>query len=195
MAVTPYKVLAEEVAGTEQAFPVEILMSGANSVFAPVAASGPAPANPADNVQTAITNAQGINNTYFVSTTTATTSYTATTFTPDTLTVTPAVGTYAIWYNADAETSGVNAQADFELFVDGVGLGESLRSIQQTTAILGLITLSTSTIQAPVTIVDRYSFNGSQVLTVRYRISPATSGAGGVILGARTLLLMQTGLT
>jgi hypothetical protein len=189
-----YKVLAEEIDGVDLVNPSEVQLSATNTTFAPVTASGPKPANPAIEVQTALVNSQAINNSYFASAT-AQVSTTSTTFQTDTaLSVTPLAGTYAIWLTADSETTGVNCQGDFELFVDSSGLSETIRSIQTTTNILGLITLSTATIQAPIAIVDKYTFNGSQVLSFRYRVAPATSGAGSIQLNARTMLLIQLSL-
>lgn len=188
-----YKFLAAEIDGTEQNYETEVALTGANTVFVPTSATTNRPANPAIEVQTAIANAQGINNTTFVSSTTSF-SNAAAAFTIDpSMTIVPPAGTYIIFFSSACETTGVNVEAYVELFVSGVAIDESLREIRISTAVLGIINLSTNSIAAPCNITTRRSFNGTtDTLTVRTRVA---AGAGNIVLGPRSLVLLQTSLT
>lgn len=189
MAVTIYKVLAEEVAGVDQAYPVEIQMSAANTTFAATAT------NTADNVQDAIVNsAKSFNRLYAESTATITSA--STTLATDTaLTLTPGAGRFAIWYTAQTETAGLSTRGEVELFKNTSGILSSIRQVDSNITGGGIGGLTGLSLACPVSIVAEATFAAGDTLTVQYRCADrGTLALGTYTITQRSLLMLQTGI-
>lgn len=187
MALTPYKVLAEEIGGVDLQLPTEILMSAANTVFVPTAT------NTADNAQDAIVNSSKSLGRIFTSSSTTLTS-SSLTFAVDTaLSTTPGTGRWAIWYNANVNTNGLTAEGEVEFFLNGVGIATSLRQAQVSITGGGIGGLTSLAISCPMVLIHEQLFNATDVLTVRYRCTTLGGlGTGSFTIGVRSLLMIQT---
>lgn len=185
-----YKVLAEEVDNVELNYPTEVLLSATNTQ------STATTLNTATNAQTALENLEKIQQGSEVFETTQKNVTTTTFGEIDTaLTVTPGAGTWTVEYTGDTNMTGVNATGEVQLYIDGVAVPRTLRGNSANTAILGLITLSSSGGRCSLHFKARLTLTASNVLTVRYRINPATAGQGTMQVLARSLLLERVGLT
>lgn len=185
-----YRVLAEQIDAVELNYPEEILMSATNTV------STSTTLNTATNAQTALENLEKIQQGSEISSVTQKNVTTTTFGDIDTdLTVTPGVGTWTIEFSADTNMTGVNATGEVQLYIDGVAVPRTLRGNSANTAILGLITLSSSGGRCTLQFKIRAALTSTNILTVRYRINPATAGQGTMQVLARSLLLERVGLT
>jgi len=111
------------------------------------------------------------------------TPYSLTTGTADTritgMTVTPAQGEYAIWYQGSIEIVGNNTNVRTTLYKNGVLIPESLRTIQSSRGCGFFTTHITSAIT---------TFNGSEVLDVR-----VSRDKNELTVKSRTLLMIRLG--
>lgn len=189
MAVTPYKVLAEEVGGTDLAYPTEILMAASNTTFTATTS------NTADNVQDAIVNAAKGLTTLYAEATASLVSTSTTLATDTTLTLTPGAGTFAIWYSAQTETGGLSARGEIELFKNASGITSSIRQVDSNIAGGGIGGLTGLSMATPVSIVARVTFAAGDQLLVKYRCADlGTLGTGSYTITGRSVLLIQTAL-
>lgn len=79
-------------------------------------------------------------------------------------------GNYTFTYNSDVDTGAVNGGTEFAIYQNGTLVAGTVRSMQVTTAILGLITLSTNTIRGTMTIeTPKIACALNDVIDVRYR--------------------------
>ncbi len=187
MAITRYKVGVYEINSAEIPYATEVDLTATNVHFPTTTGFGTT-----DNVYDAILAAIRVLTTQYASSTTVFSHANAAFTTDPNVSLTIAnTGTYIIAFNGTSETSGVNVEAYVELFVNGTAEAVSLREVRTSTAILGLITLSTTSIAVPCTIIIRRAFTAGDVVTVRSRVA---AGAGNIALNERTLLALQTGL-
>lgn len=63
-------------------------------------------------------------------------------------------GSYELFFNGDCDTDGVNGKGEWQFYKNGSPIAGTKRTLGVSTLILGLITLSSCEVAAPVTILE-----------------------------------------
>lgn len=100
------------------------------------------------------------------------------------MTLTPAVGTYVVMFNADCTSATAGAAVSFSVYVGGVQNANSLRKIIPFSG----GTLTTGNARGSISTLAQVTVNGSQAITIEWSTSTAP-----VSCGPRTLLLLKVG--
>lgn len=143
----------------------------------------------ATNVQDAIEESKNLVSITSVTSTSNQTSTSTTYANINTMTLTPAAGTYLVTFNGRASTSGVSAGGLFALAIGGVIQTDSVREVSCNITLLGgLVTVSVNTVANSVTCLSVLTVNGSQTITAQFK---STTG-GTINIGERTMYIVRT---
>lgn len=103
------------------------------------------------------------------------------------MTVTPPAGDYLIFFGTKANTSGVNAQSEYGIYIGGILVPETKRELSCSLSLLGIITVSVNTIGVEARTSSKVSVNGTQSIDVRFRSINGVS----IAFGERSLTLVK----
>lgn len=78
-------------------------------------------------------------------------------------------GRYRITFSADPSTTGVNGSGEWQVYVNGSAVADSLRGLSTSIVILGLLTLSVNVLRAPINIVTEANITAGQTVEIRWR--------------------------
>lgn len=134
-------------------------------------------------------NAEGTLDTYYVSSTSVVSTSSTTMALVGSMTVTPPAGSYLIFFGAKANTSGVNAQSEYGIYVGGTLVPETKRELSCSLTLLGVITVSLNTIGVEARTSSRISVDGTQTVEIKFR---SVNGVA-VSFGERSLTLVRVG--
>lgn len=173
-----YKVGAYEIDGVDLANPQEVNMSVENI-----------------NTTTSIYSQSNLTQileylkvyTTYVSSTSAVNTTSTTFQTATGMTLTPASGIYIIVFSGSVETTGTNTQAEIALFKNSTEIAETNRTVRNTAALLGIVTLSTNNGSWPAMTFAKVTASGTDVFTMRYR---HVSG-GSITINQRNFLAVK----
>ncbi len=167
--------------------------------FGPVYVSPVARAVPFDNatngfvsteVQSAIEEAQKTVLSVFAQSSSTVSTTSATYGTIADMTLTPVAGKWMHHFTCNFRSTGVNTMGNIAFFKNGVQVASTTRQTYDNAAILGLVTLSTNEGACSAAIVYQDTWNGTDVLTVRFN---ETQG-GTTYVDGRTIFGFQVGL-
>lgn len=106
----------------------------------------------------------------------------------DSMTAKPSVGTYLAFFSGSISTSGVSANGEFGIYVDGVQLVETRRPISCALSLLGgLVSVSLNSIGVGTYTGTQVTLNGNQTIDVRFK----SSNGGTIGFNERSLMLLQ----
>lgn len=134
----------------------------------------------------ALNSAGALDTSYLSSTSTASTSSSSFSLVGG-MTITPPSGDYLVFFGAKANTSGVNAQSEYGIFIDGVIVAETKRELSCTLSLLGIITISLNTIGVEARTSSKVTVNGSQSIEIKFRSVNGVS----VSFGEKSLTIVR----
>lgn len=106
------------------------------------------------------------------------------------MTITPPAGKYLVLFSCSAATTSVNGTGDVALFSGGSEVTDTARRVACETAILGLITLSTILIAAPINTQAIVTVDGSQAIEAKFRENDNDTFQ----IGSRRLTILKIGV-
>lgn len=118
-----------------------------------------------------------------VSATSSTTTTSTTDILINTMTITPAAGTYMVWFHTTLQSNSNNANIFASIYSGGVQSSGS--ELGATPQFQGGLTPSLNVL-VPITLVNTVIVNGAQAIEARWRITAGTATAG-----TRTLQILR----